>query len=157
MFLFIFGCAGSSLLRRLFSSCREQELLSSCGAGSSLQWLLVEHRLQAHGLQEWQHVGSGCSSWAQEHRLNIVAKNLSCSVTCEIFLESTDQTHFIFIGSPLHLPLSYQGNLPTYNLKKRIPLTHVYLKHTPRFLKFHCLLKKPRFYRRPHGLGLSNF
>ena len=144
-------CAGFSLVAES-RSCSLVVVRAPHCSGS-----LVEHRLQAHGLQEWQHVGSGCSSWAQEHRLNIVAKNLSCSVTCEIFLESTDQTHFIFIGSPLHLPLSYQGNLPTYNLKKRIPLTHVYLKHTPRFLKFHCLLKKPRFYRRPHGLGLSNF
>ena len=29
-YLFIFGCAGSSLLRRLFSSFDKRELLSSC-------------------------------------------------------------------------------------------------------------------------------
>ena len=34
--LFIFGCAGSSLLHRLFSSCSKQGLLSSFGA-----WLLI--------------------------------------------------------------------------------------------------------------------
>ena len=33
--LFIFGCAGSSLLHGLFSSCSEQELLSSCSARAS--------------------------------------------------------------------------------------------------------------------------
>ena len=33
---FVFGCAGSLLLHRLFSSCGEWELLSSCSA-----WLLV--------------------------------------------------------------------------------------------------------------------
>ena len=31
-YLFIFGCAGSSFLRGLFSSCSERGLLSSCGA-----------------------------------------------------------------------------------------------------------------------------
>ena len=33
--LFIFDCIGSSLLPRLFSSCREWGLLSSCGAWAS--------------------------------------------------------------------------------------------------------------------------
>ena len=33
--LFIFGCAGSSLLRGLFSSCGEEGLLSSCGVRAS--------------------------------------------------------------------------------------------------------------------------
>ena len=33
--LFIFGCAGSSLLQELFSSCGEQGLLSSCSALAS--------------------------------------------------------------------------------------------------------------------------
>ena len=31
-FFFTFGCARSSLLQGLFSSCGKQELLSSCGA-----------------------------------------------------------------------------------------------------------------------------
>ena len=34
-YVFISGCAGSSLLCGLFSSCREQELLCSCGAQTS--------------------------------------------------------------------------------------------------------------------------
>ena len=113
MILFIFGYAGSSLLRGLSSSCREQVLLSSCGAGSSLQWL----HLWSTGSR---HMGfRNDSTWALVAAPGLestfVAKNLSCSMACEIFLESTDQTHFLFIGSPLHLPLSYQGNLPTYN------------------------------------------
>ena len=33
--LFIFRCTGSSLLHGLFSSCREQRLLSSCDVGAS--------------------------------------------------------------------------------------------------------------------------
>jgi hypothetical protein len=35
IYLFVFGCAGSSLLQRLSSSCRELGLLSSCGARAS--------------------------------------------------------------------------------------------------------------------------
>ena len=35
LFLFIFGCAGSSLLHGLFSSRSKQGLLSSCGAQAS--------------------------------------------------------------------------------------------------------------------------
>ena len=66
--LFIFGCAGSSLLLRLFSSCGEQGLLSGCSAQASL---VAEHRLYvlqasvvaARGL-------GGCGSWALEHRLS---------------------------------------------------------------------------------------
>ena len=71
---FFFGCAGSSLLCRLFSSCSEQGLLSSCGAWASHcgeASTVAEHRLQGvwasavlvHGL-------SNCSSWALQHRLN---------------------------------------------------------------------------------------
>ena len=50
--LFIFGCAGSSLLRGLFSSCGEEGLLSSCGVQvsrcsgfSCAHILVVEHGL----------------------------------------------------------------------------------------------------------------
>ena len=39
--LFIFGCAGSLLLHRLFSSFSKWRLLSSCGMQFSLQWLLL--------------------------------------------------------------------------------------------------------------------
>ena len=44
--LFSFGCAGSSLLRWLFSSCGERGLLSSCSV-----WLLIA-------------VASHCDTWA---------------------------------------------------------------------------------------------
>ena len=45
-YLFIYGCAESSLLLWLFSSCRGQGLLSSCGGWAShcLASLAVEHR-----------------------------------------------------------------------------------------------------------------
>ena len=46
-FCFFIGCAGSLLLHRLFSSCDEQGLLSSCGVHGPLIVVasLVEHRL----------------------------------------------------------------------------------------------------------------
>ena len=54
--MFIYGCAGSSLLRGLFSSCGEQQPLPSCGVQAS-------------------HRGgfSSRGTCALEHRLNTVA------------------------------------------------------------------------------------
>ena len=48
LFIFLFGCAGSSLLYSLFSSCVERGLLPSCGAWASHhgEWAQVEHRLK---------------------------------------------------------------------------------------------------------------
>ena len=43
-FFFIYSCAGSSLLCRLFSSCSKQELFSHCGVRASL---VAKQRLQA--------------------------------------------------------------------------------------------------------------
>ena len=58
-YLFIFGCAGSSLLLRLFSSCGEQGLLSSCAAQAAC-WLLLLQSVGSRvpGLQELQFPGS---------------------------------------------------------------------------------------------------
>ena len=75
LLFYLFGCAGSLLLRGLFSSCGEQELLSSYSA-----WLLMvvaslaKHRLQgvqasvvaAPGLQNTGSVDMAqffCSMW----------------------------------------------------------------------------------------------
>ena len=57
--LFIFDCAGSSLLRRLFFSC-ELGLLSSYGERASLWWLLLlgSTGSRAHGLQQLGSTGS---------------------------------------------------------------------------------------------------
>ena len=69
VYLFIFGCAGSSLLRRLFSSCGKQGLLSSGG-------IQVSHCSsfscgEATGTWALECKGSSsCGSWALEHRLN---------------------------------------------------------------------------------------
>ena len=67
---FIFGCVGSSLLFRLFSSCGAQGLLATC--------------------RVWAPHGCGfsrCSSRSLEHRLSSVAHKLGCSTACGIFLD----------------------------------------------------------------------
>ena len=69
-YLFIFGCAGSSLMRGLFSSCGEQELVSNCGgqashcSGSSC-WSLLRHAgFSRCGSQTLEHRLSSCGVWA---------------------------------------------------------------------------------------------
>ena len=67
-FIFIcFGCAGSLLLRRLFSSCGVQELLSGCGVQASPCSGFSCCGVQALGGKGF----SSCNSQALEHKLNI--------------------------------------------------------------------------------------
>ena len=56
--LFICGCAGSSLLRGLSSSCGKQGLVVMQGLLMVMPSLIVKHKLQAHGLQQLWHMGS---------------------------------------------------------------------------------------------------
>ena len=70
LLLFNFGCTGSSMLCRLFSSCSQQRLLSSCGARAS-HWVASLVWVQALG-----HTGSV-----------VVAHGLSSAMTCGIFLD----------------------------------------------------------------------
>ena len=51
LFLFAFGCSGSSLFQGLFSSCGEWWLLSSCGAQVSHCGGFSCYGAQARGLQ----------------------------------------------------------------------------------------------------------
>ena len=61
IFFFFFGCTGSSLLCRLFSSCSKQGLLSSCGAQASHYSGFSCCRARALG-----HTGfSACGMWTQ--------------------------------------------------------------------------------------------
>ena len=57
-FLIIYGCAGSSFLHRLFSSCEERGLLSSCGVcGLPIAVAsLVGTGSRGHRLQQLPHV-----------------------------------------------------------------------------------------------------
>ena len=68
-FIFIYGCAGSSLLLGLFSSWGEWELLPGCGARAS-------HCCGfSCGAQALGSLGfSSCSSQALEHRLSSCAQ-----------------------------------------------------------------------------------
>ena len=61
IYLFVFGCAGSSLLHRLFSSCGEPGLLPSCGARASHCGGFSCCRAQALGTVGF----SSCSTWVQ--------------------------------------------------------------------------------------------
>ena len=67
--LFIFGCAGSSLLHDLFSSCGEQGLLCNCGEWASRCGGFSCCRAWASVVAAYRF--SSCSSWTPEHRLNI--------------------------------------------------------------------------------------
>ena len=72
----IFGCAGSLLLLRwFFSSWGERGLLS---VAVRRLLVVVASRVAEHGLQS-------CSSWALEHRLEHVARGLSCFEACGVF------------------------------------------------------------------------
>ena len=112
--IFIFGCAGSSLLHRLVSSCGEQvpeskikQILLSlspkmlpqlwCG-GFPLQWLLLL-RSKAVGRMGFYSTGSEVG----EH-------GLSCSVACGIFPDQGSNPVSLCC-QVYSLPLSYQGSL----------------------------------------------
>ena len=73
MYLFIFGCAGSSLPLRFFSSCSERRLLFSCSAQVSHRSGFSCGRAWALGHMGFSSFNSGrssCHFWALEHRLN---------------------------------------------------------------------------------------
>ena len=89
-----FGCARSSLLRGLFSSCSEWGLLSSCGAQASSC-----SGFSCCGARALGHLGSGsCNSRALEHRLNSCGAwtQLLCGMWAPPW--SRDQTRVSCIG-----------------------------------------------------------
>ena len=89
------GCAGSSLLHRLFSSCREQELLSAGGPQAS-------HCVSL----------SRCGRRALSGPV-VMAHRLSCSAACGIFPNQTEpMSPASAAGS---LPLRRQGS-PTWTV-----------------------------------------
>ena len=73
IYAFIFGCAGSSLLRGLFSSCHEQGLLCNCYTQASHCSGLSCGRAQTPGTLASAATARGlssCGSQALEHRLS---------------------------------------------------------------------------------------
>ena len=96
---------------------------SLCGLLIAVASLTAELGSRVCGLQlPWPGGLTNCSSWASEHRLNVVAHGLRCSVTCGILLDQGSNP------CPLHWradsqPLYYQGSHKTFQLLKlsRIP------------------------------------
>ena len=84
-YLFIFGCAGFSLLHGLFPGCSEQGLLSSCSGQAS--HFRGSSCCRAHSGS--RGVGfSSCSvwgSWALERRHSSLVHRLICPAACGIF------------------------------------------------------------------------
>ena len=106
LILFIFGCIGSSLPHAgFFSSCGERGLLFLVVSS-----LVVEHWLQAHGLQQlWLMDSVVVAHSLQSTGSVVVAHGLTCSAACGIF---PDQGLSL---SPLHwkvdsYPLCHQGS-----------------------------------------------
>ena len=93
IFICLFGCAGSSSLRRLFSSCGEQRLLSSYPVQAS-HW----SGFSCCGVQALRCV---CSV--------VVVSGLSCSVACGIVPDHGSNLYLLHlqVGSS---PLSRQGS-----------------------------------------------
>ena len=77
------SCALSSLLLRLFSSCREWGLLSSCAVQVSQNCVFSCCGAQALGCMGF----SSCSSRVPEHRLSSCVHGPSCSEACGVLLD----------------------------------------------------------------------
>ena len=87
-YLFIFGCVGSLLLRRAFSSCSEQGLLFVVLRGllTAVASLVVEHGLQACVLQQLWFMGSVVVVHGlQSAGSVVVGQGPCCSSACGIF------------------------------------------------------------------------
>ena len=115
--LFIFGCAGSSLLQRLFSSCGKWGLLSSFSAQASL-WCFSCCWAQAPGCTSF----SSCDMWAQQLQLPgsrvqswVVVHGLSCSVAGGIF-SGQGWNLCLLLWQVNSLPLSHQERPTEYFL-----------------------------------------
>ena len=85
LFIYLFGCIGSSLL---FSSCSERGLLFTvvCRPLIAVASLVAKHRLQVRGLHQLWHAGSVVMARRlQRASSGVVAQGLSCSAACGIF------------------------------------------------------------------------
>ena len=119
LFIYLFfGCAESSLLCGLFSSCVEQGLISSCGAR-------VSHcsGFSFRGVQALELTGfSSSSTWAHWLQfpmfynigLTVAVHGLSCLEACETF--SSQESNLSLLHWQVDsLSLSHQGN-PDHSL-----------------------------------------
>ena len=137
MFIYLFlAVLGLHCCTWSFSSCGEQELLfvAVCGFLITVASLIVEHGLQARGLQQLQHVGSVVVAHGlQSTGSVVVAHGLSCYVACGIFPDQgsnpcplhwqADSQSLCHQGSPLkHFQLLKYGMNAT---TKKFPIDSV--------------------------------
>ena len=116
-YLFIFGCAGCVLMRRLFSSCSEQWLLFIALwrllTAAAFLFFFFFSGFSFSRAQAWGHV----SMWAQWLRFlgsraqgpAVVVLRLSCSAACGIFLDQ-GLNPCLLHWQVDSLPLSHQGS-----------------------------------------------
>ena len=108
---FIFGCAWSSLLCTLFSSCGEWGLLSIF-----CSWTYHCGGFPCCGAWPLECVSfSSCGSWVLEHRLVVVMLALICSMACGI-LPDQGSNPCILHWQADSLPLSYQKNPHSFKI-----------------------------------------
>ena len=89
LFFFFLAVLGLRCCVKAFPSCGEQGLLFVAVHGLliAVASLVVDHRLQARGLQQLQHAGPRVRGLQQLWRMGsgVVVHRLSCSVACGIF------------------------------------------------------------------------
>ena len=102
--LLISGCAGSSVLRGLFSSCSGRRLLSSCGVWGSHRGGFLYCGARAAGSAAF----SNCNSQALWHRLIVAEHRLSAPWHVGSSW-TRDQTRLLHWQAD-SLPLSHQGS-----------------------------------------------
>ena len=105
MYLFIFGCAGPSLVRRVFSSCGKWALLSSCGVRASHCGSFSLCKAQALGHEGSVVVVPGLYGTGPI----VVVHGLSCSSACRIFQDQGSNLCFLRWQADFLL-LSHQGS-----------------------------------------------
>ena len=103
-YLFIFGLAGSAMLRGLFSSCGKRGLLSGLGT-----WASHCRSFSRWGTQALASVGSV-----------VVIHRLSCSSSWRIFLNQESNPRLLHWQADSH-PLNHQGSpLQLHFLKSKL-------------------------------------
>ena len=110
---FIFGCAGSLLLRRPFSSCSKQGPLSRCGTWMSRYRGFPHCGSWALGLSGFSSC-SGLQFRALEHRFSSVAHRLSGPTARGIFNQGPNSC--LLHWQTDSLPLSHQGSPTKWNI-----------------------------------------
>ena len=104
-YFIIFGCAVSSLLRELFSSCGKHELFFSCAAPGFSLWGFSYWGAQALVGQQWLELG-GSRALAQYCSLH----SLCCPLACGIFPDQGSNP-CLLCWQASSSPLSHQGRL----------------------------------------------